>query len=491
VGDCVVSAANVGTHDAHNHGPDHKRGRHGRFTTERDALRALVTGGSGFIGSHVVDHLLAEGHEVRIFDLLPWAYEERDGCEAVVGDLLDPDVLRSAAEGCDVIVHLAAAADVGLVAKNPTGAERLNARGTLNVLEAARATGARVIYASTIWVYSDVVESDVDEDSQLALPSHLYTATKLAGEMYCRAYEQLYEVSTTILRFGIPYGPRARPAAVLPIFVNKALAGEPLTIAGDGMQTRRFVYVEDLADGVVRALAPEAVGRVYNLVSDEDTSVVDIAEAVRAAVGDIEITHIEGRSGDFAGARVCGERAARELGWRARTPFAEGVARYVAWHRAQDDAAPAEVPAPVSAAPAPAPAAVRPVTRAASRRPGFGLHRLGGVTAGLLALLVYAYVLSAAGLPGDDEHSVIVIALLALASTVSIASAQARIAVWAVALLGAVLLIPARTTGALDLSPLDPGLLALGLAGAGFALLAVKDGRRRSLELALAEHAER
>jgi hypothetical protein len=118
------------------------------------------------------------------------------------------------------------------------------------------------------------------------------------------------------------------------------------------------------------------------------------------------------------------------------------------------------------------------------------LHRVGGVLAGVLALAVYAYVLSAAGLPGDDEHSVLVIAILALASTVSIASTQARIAVWAVALAGAVLLIPARTSGALDLSPLDPGLLALGLAGAGFALLAVKDGRRRTLELALAEQTD-
>jgi UDP-glucose 4-epimerase len=167
-------------------------------------LRALVTGGAGFIGSHVVDRLVDEGHEARVFDLLPWGYDDRDGVDTVVGDLLDPEVLREAAEGCDVIVHLAAAADVGLVAKDPAGSERLNARGTLNVLEAARAIGARVVYASTIWVYSDVTETHVDEDSQLALPSHLYTATKLAGEMYCRSYGELYDVQTTILRFGIP-----------------------------------------------------------------------------------------------------------------------------------------------------------------------------------------------------------------------------------------------------------------------------------------------
>jgi UDP-glucose 4-epimerase len=442
-------------------------------------MRALVTGGSGFIGSHVVDRLLAEGHRARVFDLAPWDYEPRDGCEVVTGDLLDPGVLRAAADGCDVIVHLAAAADVGLVAKDPAGAEQLNARGTLNVLEAARKTGARVVYASTIWVYSDVVETDVDEDSQLALPSHLYTATKLAGEMYCNSYGELYDVPTTILRFGIPYGPRARPAAVLPIFVNKALAGEPLTIAGDGLQTRRFVYVEDLADGVVRALAPAAAGRVYNLVSEEDTSVRDIAEAVRMAVGDVEITYVEGRCGDFAGARVSGERAARELDWRARTPFAEGVGRYVAWHREQLAAATPPAPEPVPAVPVP------------GRLPRHALQRAGGLVSGVLALLVYAYVLKAAGLPGDDEHSVLVVAALALVSTMTIASVQARVSVWAIAAVGAVLLIPARTSGALDLSPLDPGLLALGLAGAGFALLAVKDGRRRTLELSLAEQTER
>jgi len=448
-------------------------------------LKALVTGGAGFIGSHVVDRLLAEGHDARVFDLLPWAYESRPGLEVVAGDLLDPGELRGAAEGCDVIVHLAAAADVGLVAKDPAGAEQLNARGTLNVLEAARATGARVVYASTIWVYSDVTESHVDEDSPLALPAHLYTATKLAGEMYCRSYGELYDVQTTVLRFGIPYGPRARPAAVLPIFVNKALAGDPLTIAGDGMQTRRFVYVEDLADGVVRALSPAAIGRVYNLVGEQDTSVVDIAEAVRAAVGDIQITHVPGRSGDFAGACVSGERAASELGWRAHTPFAEGVERYVAWHREHSSAPPAPAPALAPAAvatPSPEP-----------RVPGLGaaMYRVGGVAGGLLSLLVYAFVLSSAGLPGDDEHSVLVIAVLALVSTVSIASTQGRVAVWATAFAGAVLLIPARTTGALDLSPLDPGLLALGLAGAGFAILAVKDGRRRTLGLALAEQPER
>jgi UDP-glucose 4-epimerase len=453
-------------------------------------VKVLVTGGAGFIGSHVVDRLLDDGHEARVFDVLD-SDDRRERCETVVGDLLEAGAVGRAAEGCDAIIHLAAAADVGLVAKDPSGAEAVNARGTLNVLEAARATGARVIYASTIWVYSDVVATEVDEDTPLTLPSHLYTATKIAGEMYCRSYEKLYGVESTILRFGIPYGPRARPAAVLPIFVNKALAGDALTIAGDGKQTRRFVYVEDLADGVVRALAPEAAGRIYNLVGEEDTSVTGIAEAVRDAVGEVEITYIEGRAGDFAGARVCGERAARELGWRARTPYAEGVRRYVEWHRAHAARAAAEAPTPaVAHAPAPAPPAR--TRRAVGRRVSHvALQRVTAVVSGLLALVLYVIVLHAVGLSNDAWHTVLVVAALGLTASVSLHSTASRVAVWLTALVGAALLVPAGTSAALDFARLNIPLLTLGLAGAGIGLLGVAGGRRTVLEPSFADRSDR
>ena len=439
-------------------------------------MRVLVTGGSGFIGSHVVDLLLAEGHEARVFDMRPCADAPRERCEHVVGDLLDPAVLLAAADGCEAIIHLAAAADVGLVAKDPRGSEELNSRGTLNVLEAARSTGARVIYASTIWVYSDVRATEVDEDSELGLPSHLYTATKLAGEMYCRSYGELYGVTTTILRFGIPYGPRARPAAVLPIFVNKALAGEPLTIAGDGLQTRRFVYVEDLADGVVRALCPQAGGRVYNLVGEQETSVRDIAEAVREAVGDVSIVHTEGRAADFAGARICGERAAAELGWRPRTSFAEGVKHYVAWHReaaAAQELAAATARVSEAATPARAPRSHRRV-----RVPRVVATHAQSAISAVLALIVYGFVLHSAGLLADEEHTVLVVTVLMVVATVSTRTTQARIAVWLAAAAGAVLLIPPQPTGVLDMARLNVPLLALAIIGASFVLLVATTGRR-------------
>jgi UDP-glucose 4-epimerase len=307
--------------------------------------RILVTGGSGFIGSHVVDALRAAGHEPQILDTRPSPHH--DDVLTFVGDIRRLDDVREALHGCDAVVHLAAAADVGQVAEDPVGAEELNARGTLTVLQSARELGvSRVVYASTIWVYSDVEAERVDEDTPLRPPAHLYTATKLAGELYCRSYAELYGLECTVLRFGIPYGPRARPAAVLPIFVAKALAGEPLTLAGGGEQTRRFVYVEDLAEGVVRGLAPAAANRTFNLVGDEDVSVRQIADTVGAVIGDVEVVSTEGRAGDFRGAEVCGRRAAEELGWRPRTCFAEGVRRYVDWHRQQAEPAAEPVPAP-------------------------------------------------------------------------------------------------------------------------------------------------
>jgi UDP-glucose 4-epimerase len=301
--------------------------------------RVLVTGGAGFIGSTVVDQLRAAGHEPVIFDVRHSPHHARGEVDTVIGDVRKFEDLRRAVDGCDAIVHMAAAADVNDVAERPVPAEELNTRATLNVLEVARdAAVKRVVYASTIWVYSDVCCSVADEDTALLPPAHLYSATKLAGELYCRSYAELYDVEYTILRFGIPYGPRARPAAVVPIFVRKALSGEALTVAGGGQQSRRFVYVEDLAEGVVKALVPEAANRTYNLVGQDDVTVLDIASTVQSLIGDVEIEHVDGRAGDFGGVQVDGSRAERELGWRADTPFREGVRRYIAWHREQEDA---------------------------------------------------------------------------------------------------------------------------------------------------------
>src|SRR5947209_2390864 len=299
-------------------------------------VRVLVTGGSGFIGSHVVDKLRARGHEPVIYDLRPSPWHESGTVDTVLGSITGREALERALHSCDAVAHLAAVADVNDVHASPEEAERINARGTVAVLEAARRAGvSRIVYASTIWVYSDCVGEEVDEETLLPAPSHLYTSTKLAGELYCKAYQELYGIDYTILRFGIPYGPRAREAAVIPAFVNKALAGQPLTLAGDGSQSRRFVYVEDLADGVARGLDDVAANRVYNLASNENVSIKQIAETVKDLIGNVSIEYTPARPGDFGGKVVSSERALTELGWSAATPFSEGVRRYVDWRREQ------------------------------------------------------------------------------------------------------------------------------------------------------------
>jgi len=298
----------------------------------------LVTGGSGFIGSHVVDKLIDAGHEPVIFDLEPSPYHPSEQVRAVSGDVTDTGALSRAFSGCDAIIHLAAVADVGVVEAEPGKAEQINVRGVMAVLEAARLTGVkRVIYGSTIWVYSDCPETAVDEETETPPPRHPYTATKLAGEIYCQSYAQFFDLEPTILRFGIPYGPRARGATVLSAFVRRAMAGEALTIAGSGEQSRRFVYVEDLADGIVRALRPEAANRVYNLAGSEEISILQVAETVRDAVGGTELVHVPSRAGDFGGKEVSSDRAARELGWAPVTPFSEGAHLYLDWYRRRSD----------------------------------------------------------------------------------------------------------------------------------------------------------
>ncbi|HET8861768.1 MAG TPA: NAD-dependent epimerase/dehydratase family protein [Solirubrobacterales bacterium] len=297
-------------------------------------MRVLVTGGGGFIGSHVVDRLMGEGHTPRIFDLSASPYHSPLEVETFTGSITDPANLDLAMRDCDAVIHLAAVADVAHVHADPVLAEEVNTRGTLNVLEAAcRAEAGRVVYGSTTWVYSDCAEQAVDEETPIPAPRHLYTATKLAGETYCAGYAELFELESTVLRFGIPYGPRARAAGVVAKFTDLALEGKALTIAGDGSQCRSFIYVEDLAAGIVAALAPAAANRTYNLSGDEVVTILEIAEAVQEMTGGCEIVHTPPRPGDFPGKEISNQRALDEIDWKAETSFREGVRRYVEWVR--------------------------------------------------------------------------------------------------------------------------------------------------------------
>ena len=278
-----------------------------------EAVRVLVTGGGGFIGSHVVDRLIATAASPRGSSTsAPRPTTRRSEVETFTGSITDPANLDLAMRDCDAVIHLAAVADVGHVHADPVLAEEVNTRGTLNVLEAAcRAEVGRVVYGSTTWVYSDCAEQEVDEETPIPAPRHLYTATKLAGETYCAGYAELFDLESTVLRFGIPYGPRARAAGVVAKFTDLAFEGKALTIAGDGSRPAASSTSRTSPTGSSPRCARRPRGRTYNLSGDEVVTILEIAERVQENTDDCEIVHTPPRPGDFPGKVISNERALR------------------------------------------------------------------------------------------------------------------------------------------------------------------------------------
>jgi UDP-glucose 4-epimerase len=226
-------------------------------------------------------------------------------------------------------------ADVNDVIAAPARAAEVNVVGTVNVLEAARQVDAgRVILASTVWVYDATRGERVDEGACFDPDTnrHLYATTKIAAELACRDYLTLYGRPFTVLRLGIPYGPRMRPTTVLASFFRRALSGEPLRIDGDGRQVRNFVYVTDLAEAFVRALAPAAENTVINLDGPEPVSIRRLAELTRQLVPGAMVEFGPARPGDLAPRVVVSERAGDVLGWTPGVTIEDGVRRTFEWY---------------------------------------------------------------------------------------------------------------------------------------------------------------
>jgi UDP-glucose 4-epimerase len=295
-----------------------------------------ITGGSGFVGSHVVDALLRAGHQIRVIDPKPPI--QGDDVEWADVDMLDQDAVTDALKGVGPVFHLAAMADVNDIVADPAGSVELNSMGVARVLEAARrADAGRVLVSSTVWVYQATHGDEVDETTLFDLDTdkHLYVSEKIAAEMFCRDYANLFGRPFTVLRYGIPFGPRMRPDLVIAAFLLRAMRGEALRIDGDGSQERRFVYVEDLAAAHVLALKPAAKNRTYNLESNETISIRQLAEAVRDLVGDVEVTFGPSRPGDYRARIVRSDRAREELGWQPQHTFEEGLRKTLTWYREQ------------------------------------------------------------------------------------------------------------------------------------------------------------
>ena len=290
----------------------------------------LVTGGAGFIGSHLVEELLRQGRRVRIVDDLSTGKREN-----VRAELVECDVSKAPLDDVDVVFHLAAIPSVPRSVERPLESHRATAQGTLAVLAAAESAGVRrLVFASSSSVYGDTPTLPKHE-AMPPRPLSPYAAAKLAGEWYARSWAARGTLETVSLRFFNVYGPRQDPdspyAAVIPIFLRRLREGRPMPVYGDGGQTRDFTYVADVVDGLLRAgSAPGISGRVYNAAGGRPVSVLDLGRTLAAILGkapDFEFR--PPRSGDVRDSYADVAAARRDLGFAAAVRLDEGLRRTV------------------------------------------------------------------------------------------------------------------------------------------------------------------
>jgi UDP-glucose 4-epimerase len=304
-------------------------------------MKALVTGGAGFIGSHIAERLLELGHDVRVLDNFSTGKRENlaplEGAGAgtrldiTVGDVRDAAKVEEAARGCEVIFHEAAIVSVPYSVQHPQETHDVNLQGTLNVLAAAeRAKVRRVVLASSAAVYGDSPQLPKHE-GMLPTPIAPYGLEKLASEHYLAIFSRLYGVETVSLRYFNVFGPRQDPSSaysgVISVFVDRGRRGEPLTIFGDGRACRDFVYVKDVVEANLLAATREAVsGRFFNVARGEKTTLNELVAAVGRALGrELVVTYAPPRAGDITESFADVSLARKELGFAPKVTVEEGL----------------------------------------------------------------------------------------------------------------------------------------------------------------------
>jgi UDP-glucose 4-epimerase len=308
----------------------------------------LVTGGAGFIGSHLTARLLADGARVRVLDNfdtgslanLPFPESYASTLEILRGDIRDLPTLERAAAGVSAIFHQAAMRSVPRSVVDPLGANDNNVTGTLHVFEAARRAGVRrVVYASSSSAYGDRPELPKRED-QTTAPVSPYAVSKVAGEQYAHVWTRLYGVETVGLRYFNVFGPRQDPAseyaAVVPKFILLALSGQPLEIHGNGRQSRDFTYIDNIVDAnLLAACAPDVGGEVFNVGCGDRISLLDMVARLEKILGrPLERHHTPSRAGDVLHTQADVSKAKQLLGYTPLVGFDEGLASTVEYFRA-------------------------------------------------------------------------------------------------------------------------------------------------------------
>jgi len=309
----------------------------------------LITGGAGFIGSHIAERLLADGHRVRVLDNLSSGKEENlsglpgssDRLELVRGDVRDLDQVRAAMKGTEIVFHEAALGSVPRSVDDPVTTHESNMTGTLNVLLAARDAGVRrLVYASSSSVYGETPVLPKKED-MTPQPLSPYALSKLAGEQYCSVFHHVYGFEAVALRYFNIFGPRQDPesqyAAVIPKFVTAMLDGRRPVVYGDGLQSRDFTYVDNVVEANLLASQAEGIaGRAFNVACGGRYTLLDLLARLNEIAGtQVEPVHQAARAGDVRDSQASVDAAQQAFGYRVVVDFEEGLRRTVDWYRNQ------------------------------------------------------------------------------------------------------------------------------------------------------------
>lgn len=307
-------------------------------------MRCLVTGGAGFIGSHLVRELLQLGHSVRVLDDFSTGSQQNLHdlpVEVREASVCDSAQVHAAVQGMDWVFHLAALASVARSLRDPLRTHAVNVTGTLVLLDACRTAGVkRVVYAASSSAYGNR-RALPKRETMTPVPASPYAAAKLSGESYCRAYWEAFGLETVCLRFFNVFGPRQNPkseyAAVIPRFIQAALNRQPPVIYGDGRQSRDFTFVGNVTDATIRAASAEAVmGEVINVACGERRSLLDVIAKLEKFLGYPLMPVFQARrAGDVKHSQAAIDKAGKLLGYRPRTGFAAGLRETLDWYRAQ------------------------------------------------------------------------------------------------------------------------------------------------------------